>query len=119
MGTDFTSKLPAFYRRIERFRGVDITYRRGEHSVGFKAVPTHSKNPVNKVESFRAGSTDREYIVFVESLVLNGERVTPKAGDRIREGNHDYTVADGDGKKCFRPMEPSGSLIRIFTKLDK
>ena len=113
-------RLKRMMKRVGRDRGVKIVYRRGVKATGeIDAIPTHTNYLVGKTESFRTKYIEREYIVELALLVLDGEAVKPKSGDRIVEGDRHYEVIEGDAKQCYRPMDSTETFIRIFCQRTK
>ncbi len=62
----------------------------------------------------------RDFIVRAADLVLGGEAVLPKAGDRIREPEgavaHVYEVMAPSGEPPWRYSDPYRMALRIHTK---
>ena len=97
-----------------------VVYRRGADSVEIEATVgstafdrTDEYGVVHRIES-------RDYLAAAADLVLGGEAVTPKAGDRITETGearvHEYEVmAPGDGP-AWRYSDPQRRTLRIHTK---
>jgi hypothetical protein len=62
----------------------------------------------------------RDYLIRAADLVLAGESVQPKAGDRVREsagtGALLYEVMAPEGEPPFRYSDPERITLRIHTK---
>ena len=63
----------------------------------------------------------RDFLVLTQDLVLGGEAVLPKSGDRIREAAGSvtlvYEVMAPGGEPVWRYSDPYRKTIRIHTKL--
>ncbi|MEL6741066.1 MAG: hypothetical protein AAFP26_10465 [Planctomycetota bacterium] len=101
-----------------------VVYRRGVDSVEIEATVgstafdrTDEYGVVHRIES-------RDYLVAAADLVLGGEAVTPKAGDRITETAearvHEYEVMSsgslGRDEPAWRYSDPQRRTLRIHTK---
>jgi hypothetical protein len=69
----------------------EITYHRGEDSVVLSATIGTSRGTVSLEYGMREQWIARDYLISVDDLVLDGERVQPARGDRIVE-----TALDSD-----------------------
>jgi hypothetical protein len=97
-----------------------VVYRRGDESVEIEATVgstafdrTDEYGVVYRIES-------RDYLVAAAALVLAGEAVTPKAGDRITETGearvHEYEVMSPGAAPAWRYSDPQRRTLRIHTK---
>jgi len=97
-----------------------VVYRRGADSVEIEATVgstafdrTDEYGVVHRIES-------RDYLVAAADLVLAGEAVTPKAGDRITETGetrvHEYEVMAPGDEPAWRYSDPQRRTLRIHTK---
>lgn len=97
-----------------------VVYRRGADSVEVAAAVGSTAferadeyGVVHRIES-------RDYIVAASDLVLGGETVTPKPGDRITETGstsvHEYEVMAPVGEPAWRYSDPQRVTLRIHTK---
>jgi hypothetical protein len=97
-----------------------VTYRRGADSVQVQATVGRTAfeqqdqfGVVHRIES-------RDYLVLAADLVIAGETVLPKAGDRIAEpagtGALLYEVMAPEGEPPFRFSDPERITLRIHTK---
>jgi len=97
-----------------------VVYRRGEDSVEISATigstafdRTDEYGVVHRIES-------RDYLVAAADLMLGGEAVTPKAGDRITETGearvHEYEVMSPGDEPAWRYSDPQRRTLRIHTK---
>ena len=58
----------------------------------------------------------RDYLVTAADLVLAGELVEPRRGDRITDGGKVYEVMAPGKEDVFRLSDPYGVTLRIHTK---
>jgi len=97
-----------------------VVYRRGADSVEIAATigstafdRTDEYGVVHRIES-------RDYLVAAADLVLGGEAVTPKAGDRITETGDtsvlEYEVMSPGDAPAWRYSDPQRRTLRIHTK---
>lgn len=97
-----------------------VVYRRGDDTVELAATVgstafdrTDEYGVIHRIES-------RDYLVTAADLVLAGEKVTPKAGDRITETDgsrvHEYEVMAPGGEPAWRSSDPQRMSLRIHTK---
>ena len=97
-----------------------VVYRRGVNSVELLATVgstafdrTDEYGVVHRIES-------RDYLVAASDLVLGGQAITPKAGDRIAETGessvHEYEVMSPGDEPAWRYSDPQRRALRIHTK---
>lgn len=97
-----------------------VVYRRGAESVEIEATVgstefdrTDEYGVVHRIES-------RDYLVAAADLVLGGDVVTPKAGDRITETGearvHEYEVMSPGDEPAWRYSDPQRRTLRVHTK---
>lgn len=97
-----------------------VVYRRSDDSVDLLATVgstafdrTDEYGVVHRIES-------RDYLVAAADLVLAGEAVTPKPGDRITETGearvHEYEVMSPGDEPAWRYSDPQRRTLRIHTK---
>ena len=97
-----------------------VVYRRGADSVEIAATVgstafdrTDEYGVIHRIES-------RDYLVSAADLVLAGQAVTPKAGDRITETGdtrvHEYKVMSPGDEPAWRYSDPQRLTLRIHTK---
>jgi len=97
-----------------------VTYQRGTNSVEVKA--TIGRTIFEQADDFGViqKTESRDFLVLAADLVLNGERVLPKAGDRIREVQGDqgfvYEVMAPGTEPPFRYSDAYRQTVRIHTK---
>ncbi len=97
-----------------------VVYRRGADSVEIEATVgstafdrTDEYGVIHRIES-------RDYLVSAADLVLAGQAVTPKAGDRITETGdtrvHEYEVMSPGDEPAWLYSDPQRRTLRIHTK---
>ena len=97
-----------------------VTYQRGTNSVGVKA--TIGRTLFEQADDFGViqKTESRDFLVLTVDLVLNGERVLPKPGDRVREMQGDqvfiYEVMAPGTEPPFRYSDAYRQTVRIHTK---
>jgi len=114
--------LQAAQRASSRVHGGQIIYERGAETVWITATFGRSEFQVEAADTVRIEHTDRDFIFPAEALILGGRLAAPQQGDRITvvEQEHGdgqlFEVLPADGKQCFRQCDPTGHLIRVYTK---
>lgn len=97
-----------------------VAYHRGADSVEIKA--TIGRTVFEQADDFGViqKTESRDFLVLAADLVLNGERVLPKAGDRVREVQGDqvliYEVMAPGTEPPFRYSDAYRQTLRIHTK---
>ena len=97
-----------------------VVYRRGDDTVELAATVgstafdrTDEYGVIHRIEL-------RDYLVTAADLVLGGEAVIPRAGDRITETDgarvHEYEVMAPEGEPAWRYSDPQRMTLRIHTK---
>jgi hypothetical protein len=94
-----------------------VTYQRGRDTVSVSATLGTSEEEVFDSGGGTSMHTRRsDFIVTAEDLVIDGETITPRSGDRIVMGSRTYEVmALADGK-VYQEI-PFGLLLRIHARL--
>lgn len=97
-----------------------VTYQRGANSVEIKA--TVGRTVFEQADDFGViqKTESRDFLALAADLVLNGERVLPKAGDHAREVQGDqvfvYEVMAPGTEPPFRYSDAYRQTLRIHTK---
>jgi len=100
----------------------EVIYRRGAEEVTLKAVVGRTLLKLDDgYGGVRMEWTDRDFLIAAEDLILGGQRVLPKRGDRILE-THDgktlvFEVLAPGNEPEWRWSDPHRTLLRIHTKL--
>jgi hypothetical protein len=97
-----------------------VVYLRGGASVEVQA--TIGRTVFDQQDQFGVlhRTESRDYLIRAADLVLAGEPVQPKSGDRVREpagtGALLYEVMAPEGEPPFRYSDPERITLRIHTK---
>jgi len=100
--------------------GRPVTYHRGTSSVEVTAMVGHTD--AASLDEYGVAETTRlrDYMILVEDLILDGERVEPWQGDRIREREggtvHVYGGMGPGGEPPWRYSGSGHSMYRVHTK---
>ena len=98
-----------------------VAYQRGAESVEVAATIGKTVFQVDKGYGIQERVEARDYLVLAEDLVLAGQAVLPKAGDRVREVQGTtafvYEVMAPGNAPCWRYSDPYRQTLRIHTKL--
>ena len=97
-----------------------VTYQRGADSVDVAATVGKTQFEIDSgygvVETFQS----RDFLIAATDLVLGGEQVEPRQGDRVREtiGEtvHVHEVMAPGKAPCWRWSDPYRTTLRIHTK---
>lgn len=122
MSTLLERGLKMLSRSTPGVAGGRIIYQRGTDQIWMEATFGRSEFNVETTEAVWIESSDRDFIVDAESLILGGKRATPQRGDRITvvEEEHGdrqvFEVLAPAGAQVYRLCDPQGNLIRIHTK---
>lgn len=93
-----------------------VTYRRGEDSVEIDATPGSTTYEVADEAGAVIGATATDFIISAGALVLDGQAVTPRPGDRIVSNGAVFEVLDLAGQGCWRWCGPHRTAMRIHAK---
>jgi hypothetical protein len=107
-------------QELQKTFGTRITYKRREVILAenIPAIPAKSDTPIDQTAAKTLIKTvNRNYIVQLSLLKLDGNPIEPKTGDRIIEGEIEYEVINNENKQCFRPIDPDNHYVRIFVQL--
>ncbi len=92
----------------------EVTYVRGADSIAVRATIGRTEFKTDNGETVRIEFTDRDFLILVSDLELAGQRITPKAGDQLRE------IQDGAiyvfEVIAWRYSDPYRQTFRIETK---
>ena len=98
-----------------------VSYQRGTDSVEIAATIGKTVFQVDKGYGVQERVEARDYLVLTEDLVLGGQLVLPKAGDRVREVEGSmafvYEVMAPGNEPCWRYSDPYRQTLRIHAKL--
>ena len=98
-----------------------VSYQRSTESVAVAATVGKTVFQVDKGYGIVEQMEARDYLVLADDLVLGGQPVLPKAGDRVREVEGSkafvYEVMAPGNEPCWRYSDPYRQTLRIHTKL--
>lgn len=113
----------AHKRRAKLSAGVSITYARGVDSVELTAWEGRT---LFAIESRQEGAArvqwgDKDYLIVASELILDGDTVTPREGDRITqtlpEGDVTFEVLPPNrGEPAWRYSDPQRTILRVHVK---
>ena len=100
-----------------------VTYQRGDDAVEVPATIGKTMFQIDDGAGALLRVESRDYLILAADLVIGGNPILPKRGDRIREttGNQVYIYevvgpGDGGGEPCWRWSDGYRQTLRIFTK---
>jgi hypothetical protein len=98
-----------------------VTYQRGQQSVEVAATVGKTVFRVDNGYGLLERHETRDYLVSANDLVLDGQTVLPKAGDRVIEAEakmiFTYEVMAPGNEPVWRYSDPYRKTLRIHTKL--
>jgi hypothetical protein len=94
-----------------------VTYTRGDDSAQIAATVGRTEFQVDDGYGVIQTWQSRDYLVAAVDLVLAGETVQPRRGDRITDGGAVYEVLAPGKEDVFRFSDPYGVTLRIHTKV--
>jgi hypothetical protein len=98
-----------------------VTYQRGSESVDLAATLGSTTYETADEAGAIVQATATDFIVAAGNLVLSGEPVTPRPGDRFLVttpiATQVYEVLAMTGGTHYRHCDPAGRMLRIHTKL--
>jgi hypothetical protein len=106
---------------LKQVGGEAVSYRRGNDSVEFVAVPVRTSPHDYSIEAdVSLTALDRDFIVWADDLAIGGELTLPMTGDEIdwfdSQGNkHTYQVVQRAGERCYRYTDQTQLQLRVFT----
>lgn len=118
----FDNAVASAIQSVGVVAGIPVTYHRDSAWVKLTAIPGKSDFRISEADSITVKERSRDYLFTTCFLRINGQTVTPKKGDEIKEtvGNtvHTYEVLRPDGgDQVWRYSDPGRSVIRVHTKL--
>jgi hypothetical protein len=80
----FSNAVRNLSASLKQVGGEDITYRRGNDSIAIVAVPVQTRHEDYATEDdLSLTARQRDWIIWAEDLVLNGEHMSPQREDEI------------------------------------
>lgn len=100
-----------------------VTFKRDEDTVDVQAVIGRTEFQFQDSDGNTVTFQSRDYLILTADLVLGGNEVTPRAGDKILEvagtTTFTYEVQSPDGGDVWKYSDPFRQVRRIHTKLIK
>ena len=87
-----------------------VTYVRGAIELAVPATIGRTKYEADDGHVVRVEFTDRDFLILVADLVIDGQATEPQRGDLILEGTREFEVLD------WRYSDPYRQTLRITTK---
>lgn len=109
-------------RALGNAAGVEITYTRGIDSVVIEDVEVgRTAFASNMHNAARLEFSERDYLIPAASLILGGQAVTPRKGDRIAEvvAGELLTfelMTPATGEPAWRYSDPERTFLRVHVK---
>lgn len=107
--------------KMKTHAGRDIVYQRGESSQGMKARFARIDTSIDESSGVDVRAADQDWLIDAVDLVLDGNEVAPRPGDRITDGDLSdgkvYEVAKISGMDVWRWSDPYQKTYHIHTKL--
>lgn len=88
-----------------------VTYVRADAQVTLPATIGRTRYETDDGHAVQVAFTDRDFLILVTDLVLEGQVSEPRRGDLIREAGQEFEVLD------WRFSDPYRRAWRITTKL--
>lgn len=104
--------------QMKHHAAQDVTYVRGVATVDLRATRGQSKLDLADGDGGSYQILADDWLVAAEDLVLSGDVVTPKSGDRIQLETNTTRFTYEVISPTHEPME-NGVRLRIHTKLVK
>lgn len=120
-----TDRVQAALDRLQARRASHmsrpVVYRRGSASVEVYATIGSTTFQITDAQGVMLESTSRDYLIPAASLIIEGNRVDPRAGDQITESvdgrESVYEVMPFGPEPAWRFSDRYGKMLRIHTKL--
>jgi hypothetical protein len=113
-------------RRNQQHRGVPVVYVRrewqsGETRLPITAIPARESTQATKPTNGRGARVEhleREFILVVPDLVMDGILFVPEKGDTILEvvdgSEVAFRLVDRPDRKCWRYEDATRQMIRVY-----
>lgn len=116
----FGDAIAAGLDSIRDVAGEKVTYWRGDDSTGeLAAVPGLSPSGSSRVNEVPIEDFSRDWIFKVSELVINGDVITPRTGDQVRQTINGVEVIYevlSDGNQVYRFCDRGRTRIRVHTR---
>ncbi|MDB5294909.1 MAG: hypothetical protein JWO31_892 [Phycisphaerales bacterium] len=107
-------------RALVGVAGSPVTYYRGSDAVAVLATVGRAVTGNRDDYGLSVRTESRDYLIDAAALVIGGQAVEPRGGDRIVEGNPQtgaaFEVMELPGEPCWRYSDPQRTVIRLHTK---
>lgn len=101
----------------ERAFGVSVTFIRGIYSSEtFTARRNDVEHKAVDQDGIPVSITMRDFVLPVTSVVIDGDTVEPRTGDRIIEGSEVFEIQPPDQNKLSVELQPGGYEWICHTK---
>lgn len=97
--------------------GVAVTYQRGESSVSLTATRGRTEFETDDGAGMPLSYESADWLVSAADLVIGGERIEPRQGDKVTDGGKVYEVLAPRGEPVWRWRDGGRSQMRIHSKL--
>ncbi len=115
------TNLSRHFERLLASSGVSVSYVRAGSLVAITAAPAQTAIRVDDGSGVSLKSKRRDWIVQSAALVLAGQALTPRPGDRIhataRTTTLKFEVQRLAGEECYQECDAQGEYLRIHTQL--
>ena len=115
----FESTVNSFARPVMNHEfGVSVTLNRGASVTAAFTARRGDKvhEAIGQEFGLEVKMTMRDFWLPVESLVLDGDTVEPRTGDRITEGSETFEIQPPDDKKPSVQLQTGGYEYLVHTK---
>ncbi len=111
----------ALIARQKATNGVEVTYTRGSDVITITVWPGNTVYRRNTQDNAAILFGERDYLIAVADLVISGQPITPKKGDRIAEVIDGQTVTfevmpAADSEPVWRYSDKTRMLFRVHCK---
>lgn len=97
--------------------GTAVTYRRADKTISATGTHSLAEHEVIDREGFPTKAKFHDWVFTASDLVLFGETVSPRPGDRIEAAGSAYEILPLDDKRpCVEPLDADGLLIVVHSK---
>lgn len=97
--------------------GTSVTYRRADQQISATATHALAEHDIADSEGFPVKLRTHDWTFTAAELLVFGEQIEPRPGDRIEAGGVAYDVLPLDDKKpCWEPLDADGILIVVHAK---
>ena len=106
--------------QFQQCAAVTIVYARGRSTVSVTAHPAMHEYEVVDEDGIVTVHLSRDYILHRADLIIAGDTITPRPGDRITETiadvSQEFEVLPIADRKEWEPLDAFDILIRVHTK---